>query len=278
MKIFSEMGFSKRKGRHVTLSHTGFIGVGHMGGALLRGLLKAGSIKPEDTYISGGTSDRARRLAEELGVRFCRSNAEVAKNSDRLILGILPSIMKEVLLEIRESVSPDTEVISLAASFPLSDLQRTLGADAKLARALPNLPVAVCSGMTAVSFSPSLKEAERSGIRSLFESVGRAAELSEDKLAIASAISGCSPAFVAVFAEAMADAGVYYGLSRKEAYLFSEQAISGTTSAILSEGILPAEFKDRVASPGGTTIKGLAALEQYGFRNAVIQAIHAINR
>lgn len=258
------------------MAKIGIIGTGHMGAALLKGLLRSGFATPSITWLSGGTSGNTQRLATQLQCQFVASNAFTALNAEILILAVVPQIMPQVLGEIREHVSPETLVISVASSFTLTALQQILPAGKGIVRAIPNMPVAIGAGVTAMSATAQTSDEGRSLAQHLFEAVGKTVWVDESKLEIASTVSGCSPAFVAMFIEALADAGVYYGLSRNEAYLLCEQATMGAAQMLLQEQLLPAALKDSVASPGGTTIAGITALEQFGLRNAVIQAVKAI--
>lgn len=256
----------------------GMIGVGHMGRALLEGLLdkgltQPGFIEPKNMFISGGSSDKARKLAESTGCHFCKTNVDLAKQCDVVILAVSPAVLPHVLDEIKSSVQENALVISLAASFNITRIQEVLGKSVAIARAIPNIPVSVCQGVTSISVAPGIDESHTQRLTQLFESVGKVLFIEEKKLDTAIAISGCSPAFAALFIEAMADAGVYAGLSREEAYLLSEQAVLGTAATLLKKKMLPAEFKDMVCTPGGITIKGIAALEAHGLRNAVIEAV-----
>lgn len=252
----------------------GLIGAGQMGGALLKGLLETKTISPEEVIVSGGKSGTAQALQEELHFILGESNVEVAQ-ADMVILAVTPKVMPTILTEIKDVISENTLVISLAASMELQEYQAILGADKKIVRAIPNTPVSIKAGMTAITFGENLTEAECEVVNRLFQSVGETVVLEESKINSASTLSGCSPAFIAIFIEALADAGVLNGLSREEAYLLAEQSLIGTAKMALLTGKHPGAIKDDVCSPGGTTIQGVVALEEYGFRNAVIKAISA---
>lgn len=255
----------------------GIIGTGHMGKALLKGLIRSRYAMPRQFILSGGKSGKTQELANKLKCIYASSNTEVAKKCNHIILAVTPQVLPHVLKEIAASISKDTLLISLAASFTIADLEAHLPAKTQIIRALPNIPVDVCAGMTALCASSSIKRSSLNAIRHMFESVGKTLFVEENKLPISSIVAGCSPAFTALFIEALADAGVMYGLSRDEAYLIAKQAALGTAQSLLEQEIHPAEFKDMVASPGGITIRGIAALEQNGLRNAVIQAVKAAN-
>ncbi|RKS84792.1 pyrroline-5-carboxylate reductase [Orbus hercynius] len=257
------------------MKHVGIIGVGHLGSAVLKGLLTSGYLKAEHISISGGTSGKAQTLAKQLNCHFCASNSELAARSGIVILAVIPRILPEILEEIKPHLKAGTLVISLAASFTLAQFYQYLPANTPIVRAIPNIPSAVCQGMTAISAAPVVSANQLTDAKQLFEAIGKIAIVDEKKLDISSTVAGCSPAYVAVFIEALADAGVLAGLSREEAYLLTTQAVMGTASLLLADNMLPAQLKDQVCSPGGTTIRGVAQLEKWGMRNAVIEAVKA---
>lgn len=251
----------------------GIIGAGHMGGSLLVGLLKANYVEPSQVIVSGGTSRKAAALAEELGCTYTPDNAVVAQNCDTLILGVVPKILPQILSEIKKYITSDHLLISLAASFTYADFYKILPADTQIAIGVSNLPVAFNAGITSIAHNHILTDENSKKVNKLFKTVGITTQMNEDKLPASTVIAGCSPAFYAMFVEALADAGVMYGLTRSEAYLLAKQAALGSAQMLLQGNIPPAALKDNVASPGGMTIKGIAALEEHGLRNAVIQAV-----
>ncbi|MGL4667047.1 MAG: pyrroline-5-carboxylate reductase [Saezia sp.] len=251
----------------------GIIGAGNMGGTLLMGLIKANYVQPSQVILSGGASRKAAMLAEELGCAYTADNAMVAQNCDTLILGVTSKILPQVLGEIKKYLTSDQLIISLASSFGYDDFYKILPSDSQIAIAIPNLPVAFNAGITAIAHNHILTDENNKKVTKLFKAVGTTTQMDESKLGICTVLAGCSPAFYAMFIEALADAGVMYGLTRNEAYLFAKQAALGSAQMLLQGNMLPATLKDNVASPGGMTIKGIAALEEHGLRNAVIQAV-----
>lgn len=252
------------------------LGAGHMGGAVVQGWLAAGQYTPQHVYISGGSSGRAQQLANKLGCQYCTSNIEAAKASNILILSVPAVKAAEVLREIQPALTRQHLIISLTASFTVADALAILGQDAHYVRALPNIPVEVCQGMTVAHFAPAVTEDDKNTVQMLFTCLGRYEEMPENLLGISNVISGCTPALVALFAEALADAGVYYGLPRAQAYTLSQQGILGAMQILLQKNQLPTQLKDAVSSPGGLTIRGVAKLEEHGLRGAVIDSIRSI--
>lgn len=251
------------------------MGVGHLGSALLQGLLKSQYIQPQSLFISGGKSTKAQKLATKHQCHFCDNNRQLVETADVIILAVIPRILPEILKDIAPYLTADKIIISVAASFTLEQLYQYIPPHITVTRAIPNIPSEVCQGMTAISLSSQITDEQLAIVKQLFLAIGQIAIVEEQKLEISSTVAGCSPAYVALFIEALADAGVIGGLSREEAYLLSKQAVLGAASVLLEQDMLPAELKDRVSSQGGTTIRGVAALEKFGLRNAVIEAVKA---
>lgn len=257
------------------MKQLGIIGVGHLGSSLLKGLIHSGKIAAKDIIISGGKSGKTQQLSQQLGCQFCHTNSELARKSDIIILAVIPSILPRVLDEINADLNDDTIIISTAASFTLAQIYQHVEPQIAVIRAIANIPSTICQGMTAITPAKQVSPSQLNHVTSLFELVGKIALVDESKLDISSTVTGCSPAYIALFIEALADAGVLAGLSREESYFMSKQAVLGSASLLLEQNMLPADLKDRVCSPGGTTIRGIAALEKWGLRHAVIEAVKA---
>lgn len=257
------------------MKQIGIIGVGHLGSAILQGLILSQYVTPQDVFISGGKSGKTQQIAKDLGCRFCLTNRDVVEQTDIIILAVIPRILPSVLEKIEPYLSGNQMIISTAASFTMAQIQEILTSHQAIIRAIPNIPSRVCQGMTAISPAKQVTNEQLKIVKQLFMAIGKIAIVDESKLDISSTIAGCSPAYVALFIEALADAGVLAGLTREEAYLMSKQAVLGSASVLLAQSMLPAELKDGVCTPGGTTIRGIAQLEKYGLRNAVIEAVKA---
>jgi pyrroline-5-carboxylate reductase len=250
----------------------GCIGAGSMGGALLRGLLAAERVKPAELVFYDPDPGRRQVLAK-LGVEAALNNAEVM-HSPVVVLAVKPQILRGVLEEIRDHARPRQLVISIAAGVPLAVLEGILHSS-RVIRAMPNTPLLVQAGMTALSPGSRATPEDMDLALDLFRALGRAEVVDEIHLDAVTALSGSGPAFVAVFLEALADGAVKMGLSRTLALEFAAQTLLGTARLLLEKNLHPGHLKDLVASPGGTTIHGLHALEQGAFRTAVINAIEA---
>ena len=223
------------------------------------------------------TSETKTKVHAETGVKYTDNNAECANRCKYLVLAVKPQFYEEVLKEIRYMVTPEHVLISLAPGKTIDQLKQNLGNDKRIVRVMPNTPAMIGEGMTGVS----VKQGELSGeemdeIKKLFDACGKTEFIEERLMDAVVCASGSSPAFVYQFIEALADSAVRYGMPRKQAYVFAAQAVKGAAAMVLETGEHPAVLKDQVCSPAGTTIEGVAALEEYGLRNAVLKASEAV--
>ncbi len=255
-----------------------FLGGGNMAEALVRGLLGAKLLEPSQITVSDVDEKRLRHLEKTYGVATTASNANAAKGKDILIIAVKPQSMTAVLEEIRGVVASSTVIVSIAAGVPLSALQKILGSGLKLVRVMPNTAALVLEGASAMCATPEVGELELDMARQVFGAVGRAMVVGEELMDAATGLNGSGPAYVFIFIEALADAGVKQGLSREAALTLAAQTVLGGARMVLELGRHPAELKDMVTSSGGTTAAGVHALEQGGFRAAVMNAVEAATR
>lgn len=249
----------------------GFIGAGAMGGALLRGLVAAGVPAGNLTFYD--PDPRRRRELEELGILPARDNSEVMR-APVVILAVKPQTMGQVLDEIHGLARPWHLIISIAAGVTLERLEKALP-ESRLVRAMPNTPLQIQAGMTGLAAGRRATPEDVQLAQELFAAVGRAVVLPEALLDAVTALSASGVGFAAVFLEALADGGVKAGLPRGLALEMAAQTLLGTARLCLDQGLHPAVLKDQVASPGGTTIAGLHALETGGLRGLVMAAVEA---
>ena len=251
----------------------GFIGTGNMGGALARAAAK--SPLTERLLLANRTQEKAARLAEELGAEVC-SNADAAREADVLFLAVKPQGLEAMVAGIRGELSARKRVliVSMAAGWTLEDLTALLGAH-HVVRIMPNIPVAVGGGVTMLCASENVTEEEKALVKELLAASGMVSELSEPLMEAASGVTGCGPAFAAMFVDALADGAVACGLPRKEAIAYAAQMMKGTAELLLTTGEHPDALRDRVCSPGGSTIQGVRKLEEGAFRAAVMNAVIA---
>jgi pyrroline-5-carboxylate reductase len=256
----------------------GFIGSGKMATALIQGLLRAEDSSSEMILASDPVANARFALASETGVRVTESNLAVIEESQVVILAVKPQSMGGVLAEIREAVSTDHLIISIAAGIPLAALENGLGLDRRLARVMPNTPALVSEGASCYCLGSGAKPGDEDIVRSLLDAVGRSFRVPESQLDAVTGLSGSGPAFVYIMIEALSDGGVRVGLPRELATALAAQTVLGAARMVLETGQHPGLLKDNVTSPGGTTIAGVHALERGAVRAALIDAVEAATR
>lgn len=250
----------------------GIIGVGNMGGAILRGVLESKNLDPSEIIMFERNKDKIKDLLDK-GVSLGKSEEEVFNDSENILLSIKPQSFKELGKKISGKISDEKVLISIAAGVSLDQMKEFFSHEKNI-RIMPNTPALIGRGMSAIVPSESISDDERTFVEEIFKSVGEVTTtIDEKKIDAYSAVAGCMPAFVYMFIEAAADAGVKNGLKRDEAYKYVSQAVMGSAEMVLKTGKHPGELKDQVTSPGGTTIRGVVSLEKNGFRNAVIEGV-----
>lgn len=256
------------------MSNIGFIGAGNMGYAMLNGALS--SISPENVGVTDRSFDKAESIAQETGVRHFESNADCVKNCKYVVFSIKPQVYENVVDEIRKYVDDSKIIISLAPNVSIEMLNGMFGKNVRVVRLMPNTPALVGEGMTGYCYNDALfNEEEKTFLADLFNSFGKAVKVSEKIMSAVVCASGSSPAYVFMFIEALADSVVKYGMSRDDAYTFVAQTVLGSAKMVLESGEHPGVLKDRVCSPGGTTIRAVEKLEECGLRNALFKATEA---
>ncbi|MBQ8295274.1 MAG: pyrroline-5-carboxylate reductase [Clostridia bacterium] len=250
----------------------GFIGCGNMGGALITAATRA--ISAKNIVICDHNKAKTNVYAQQYGLTVADAET-VAKEAKFVIFGVKPQVMKQAIeplsdiLKHRENVV----VVTMAAGLSMDSIQTFIGAKLPVIRIMPNTPVAVGKGMVLYSTDGMDAQTETEFLR-CFAQAGVFDKLPENKMDGGSALSGCGPAFVYAFAEALADGGVECGVPRDKAALYAAQTLLGAAEMLLQYGH-PADLKDAVCSPGGTTIAGIHALEKAGFRGATMEAVLA---
>ncbi|WP_206045491.1 pyrroline-5-carboxylate reductase [Hornefia butyriciproducens] len=247
----------------------GFIGVGNMGGAILRGLLHAGALNPEDVMVAGRTPERSAEQAQDFGVRAAGSRAALIASCDVIFVGVEPGTFPEILPEIAENFTQDKLLISMAAGITLDRIEETLGTDAKLIRIMPNTPAGVGEIMVSVSRNGNVSDAEVQSIVNLLSSIGKAGEVPEELIHAVIGVSGSSPAYTYMYIQGLAEAGEKAGMSASDARMFAAQAVLGAAKLVLSADRELEEMIDSVCTPGGTTCEAVNFLREHGFREIV---------
>lgn len=253
----------------------GFIGVGNMGGAVLKGLLKGKKIRKDNVYVRNSSDESTKRIADKYGVLAGDGIEEVAKKSDIIVIGVKPYLVGNVLKTIREHIKEDTVIVSMAAFVAMIDIEKELPEKQKIVRIMPNTPVEIGEGVVGVVFNNCFTSEEKNSFCELFSPLGEQVRLGEEKLDALTAVSGSGPAYVYLFIEALADGAVLNGLDRKTAYKLAAQTVKGSANMVLESQKHPGELKDEVCSPGGSTIEAVRVLEEKNFRSAVIECERA---
>ena len=252
----------------------GFIGAGNMGLPLLIGATKLLGAEQLTFFCADEFSNK--RAHETTGVEQADSLENLIKSSECVVLAVKPQSFVEVLPAIKANTFEGQIIISLAPGVTVDYLSNETGGKTKIVRTMPNTPAMVGEGMTAICFgSDNFPEEAKQLVKSLFENVGKMVELPERLMDAAIVANGSSPAFVYIFMEALADGAVKFGIPRAQAYEMVAQTVIGSAKMLLETGEHPGKLKDNVCSPGGTTIAGVAALEEAGFRNAIMKAADA---
>jgi pyrroline-5-carboxylate reductase len=258
------------------------IGSGNMGTALMKAAAKTAGA--ENIGFSDADKGKARAAAKALGAQVYGGNIEAAQKADYVFLAVKPQVLASVLAEIapavRERIAAKSSpaLVSMAAGWSIERIRSVLGSPAPVLRIMPNTPVLISQGMIALSPAPEVPADRVSELEKLLAAAGTVDRLEEKYLDAVTGLSGSGPAFVYLFIEALADAGVRAGLSRDQALRCAAQTVRGSAAMALETGKHPGELKDMVCSPGGTTIAGVAALENGSFRGTVMNAVDAAFR
>jgi pyrroline-5-carboxylate reductase len=256
----------------------GFLGAGNMSAALIEGLLHDDASAADRIVASDVSADRLEQLRARHGIRTTGDNRTLVGDCDVLVLGVKPPIVEAVLTEVGSHVRGGQLVVSVAAGVTIAALESRLPSGSRVVRAMPNSPATVQAGATALAAGSHAREDDQRVARELFESVGRVVILPEGLLDAVTGLSGSGPAYVMVIIEALADGGVKAGLPRDTALLLAAQTLLGSAKLVLETGEHPARLKDRVASPGGTTIAGLHMLERGAIRSTLMDAVEAASK
>lgn len=253
----------------------GFIGLGNMAKAMIGGMLDKGMASKEEIIGSDKMPEMREAANNRWGIKTYESNAQVAEEAEVLVLAVKPQFLAQAISELKDAVSDDTLIISIAAGKKTQEIEHLFGKSIKLVRCMPNTPALVGEGCSALCGNAHVTEVEMKQCKAIMESFGMAEEVPENLMDAVTGLSGSSPAFVFMFIEAMADGAVLAGMPRKQAYTFAAQTVMGSAKLMLETGKNPGELKDMVCSPAGTTIEGVRTLEERAFRAAVMDAVKA---
>ena len=251
----------------------GVVGAGKIGAAIARGVIRAGLVTKESVMASDVSDVLRQAIAQELGVKATANNGELCDFADIVILAVKPQIVDPVAKEIAGKLGKTKLLVSVAAGVPLSRIEVSLSQGARVVRVMPNIPCVVGAGAAGFAGGSHATPADLEKVGAILNSFGIGLPVEEKYLDAVTGLSGSGPAYVFLFMEALADGGVQVGLARDVALKLAMQTVYGAARMALESNKHLGELKDEVTSPGGTTIAGLYAMEQKGFRGTVIDAV-----
>lgn len=255
-----------------------FLGAGNMAEALIKGLLRAGTARPDSVIATGRRSERLDELQRTYGVRTTSDNIAAAREAEVVVLSVKPQAMDKLLVQVAPELDHRKLVISVAAGVPIAALERRLGAGARIIRTMPNTPSLVGAGACALARGEHASDEDLNIATRIFQAVGITTVVEENLLDAVTGLSGSGPAYIFLVIEALSDAGVKVGLPRYTAQKLAAQTVLGSAKLLIETGIHPGQLKDQVTSPGGTAIAGLHTLEAGGLRTTLINAVEAATR
>ena len=249
-----------------------------MAEALIKGLLRSGTSRPDQIIATCRREERLEELSRTYGVRTTENNLQAARDAEVIILSVKPQGMSRLLGTVASAIDPSKLVISIAAGVPIAALERKLGAGARIVRAMPNTPALVGAGACALALGEHALPADSKTASAIFNAVGITTVVDENLIDAVTGLSGSGPAYIFLIIEALSDAGVKVGLPRHTALKLASQTVFGAALLVKETGIHPGQLKDQVTSPGGTAIAGLHTLEAGGLRTTLIDAVEAATR
>jgi pyrroline-5-carboxylate reductase len=256
----------------------GFLGAGNMAEALIRGLLESNQVEAGSLWVSDIRPQRLSYLRERYGLGSFPDNPSLVRHCDIVLLCVKPQNMREALRSIREATRPDQTLISIAAGIPISLVMAELQNHARVVRVMPNTPALVLEGVSAICPGPHATPEDLETTRQIFSAVGKVVLVEEALMDAVTALSGSGPAYVFLAMEALREAGMRLGLGEETSHLLVAQTFLGAAKMVTETQEDPAVLRQRVSSPGGTTLAGLEVLEEKGFRDLLAAAVEAAAR
>ncbi len=260
------------------MTRIAILGAGKIGESLIAGLLSASWCQPGEIVATARSDDRLSALAERYGCRTTRSNREAVEQAEVVVIAVKPQDIEDLLAELGGAIEPSQTVITIAAAIPTALIERHVGDQAAVVRAMPNTPAAVHEGMAGLAPGRHAGEEDVGRAEAVLAHLGRSVRVQESYMDAVTAVSGSGPAYFALLAESMIEAGILLGLSREIATELVVQTMLGTAKLLRDEKMHPVELREMVTSPGGTTIAAIRELEQAGVRAAFLNAIQAAMR
>jgi pyrroline-5-carboxylate reductase len=254
------------------------IGIGNMGGALLKGMMRRSWARPENFIASDSDSSRLEVFSKELKVRTTENNSKAAKDADIILLAVKPQILDQVLEEIGGGLSSKQILVSVVAGVKTEHISSYIKKEIPVVRAMPNISALIGESATAISRGKHASKDDMKLAREILESVGTVVEVQEYLMDAVTGLSGTGPMYVFLIVEGLSDAGVKVGLSRDVANALSVQTLLGAAKMIKETNMHPAKLKDLVTSPGGTAIAALHSLEKSGLKAMLIDAVETATK
>ncbi|MCT8976339.1 pyrroline-5-carboxylate reductase [Clostridium sp. CX1] len=251
----------------------GFLGCGNMAQAIIGGIIRSKLVNCDNVAASGVREEQLRKIKEKYGIRATDDNKELAQFSDILFLAVKPEKYEIVAEEIKEAIKDEIIIVTMAPGISTKDMEVFFDKKIKVVRTMPNTPALVGEGMTAVCHNDEICKEELEQVIKILESFGKVQIIDEKLMDVIPAVSGSSPAYVYMFIEALAEGGVLRGLTWDQAYKLAAQAVLGSAKMVLETGEHPAVLRDKVCSPGGTTIASVYSLEKNNFKGTIIEAM-----
>jgi pyrroline-5-carboxylate reductase len=254
------------------------LGAGKIGESLIAGLVASRWREPGEIVATARSDARLAEIAERYGVQTTRSNRDAVQDAAVVVIAVKPQDIEELLAELAGAISPAQTVLTIAAAIPTALIERHLGDEIPVVRAMPNTPAAVHEGMAGLAPGRHAGDEDVERAEEVLSHLGRSVRVSESYMDAVTAVSGSGPAYFALLAESMIEAGILLGLSREIATDLVVQTMLGTAKLLRDEKMHPVELREMVTSPGGTTIAAIRELEQAGVRAAFLNAIQAAMR
>ena len=254
------------------------LGTGNMGSALIKGLVRSRMLAPSQLVAADPVNEKLEELFRESRVKTTRSNLDAVRGANVVVLAVKPQILDKVLTEIRDTVAEKALILSVAAGFPTALIEEILGGKPHVVRAMPNIAAIVGRAATAICLGAHVSRAQAKLAQKLFESCGTVVEVDEGLMDAVTGLSGSGPMYVFIIIEALSDAGVRVGLSRKIATQLAVQTVLGSAQMVQETGQHPIFLKDMVTSPGGTAINALYSMEKTGLRAVLMDAVAVATR
>ncbi len=251
------------------------VGAGFMGSALIRGLVNSKTASPERIFAFDSDQETLEALSGQLGVKAAGDNEEAVKNADIVILAVKPQIVADVARSFSGEIDGEKLVISIAAGVTIKSLEAMFKPGSRIIRAMPNMPAMVGEAATAICAGTAVEKEDIGIARQIFDAVGKTVVVDESAMDAVTGLSGSGPAYVFTFLEALTEAGLSCGLSREVSEKLAGQTLYGAARLAMETGASPAKLRERITSPGGTTLAGLASLKSEGFSDIVQNAVKA---